>query len=352
MPPIYTPPGGWCISPGGFSTGVNAALLWASPTFRNYLGGVLAQVVAPLGIPASAVQAALTQTLAANLPYLQNGAYELAEQLTALWQPGAYVMTAEAGAIEALYNVSVALRRVVIPELAAVAQSNLETTATNLQDNLNAVTGDLRATIAATTTETASEALQAAQAAQAAAEAFAAEGLGTEANARLIGDITVTRNSLARVQELEGYVTVGLCDLQGQVQQGLSTLSRELQATQLQTAQEISQTRAQALQDSIDAANQAEGNVFAVLAPELQAVQAAIPPIVKTLEDCATPYCTEKNQLGKEARDIAGLLTAGGLFAFLAYIIAEPTSAGTAVGDAVNALASTVEGLAESLVKV
>ena len=386
MPPIFTPPGGWCLSPQGLSNGIASTALVFSPTLRNYLGGVLVELLAPQGITATQVQSALNTALSSNSFLNLVGPIEMAEQLTAMWQPTAYAVNAQASAIEALFNVAVSLRRVILPEEAGTAESNLIVAFDTLVNDLETLTTTLRQQIGASTAGSASQALQDAANALAAANTFTAEAVGTESFYRISGDLQVTAAAKADSQAVLDYATSAVNDLAATLTQVADGLAADLQQQAAITTQEITAVSQQAATDAQQAATQAlageaaatsaalaplwAGTAASVnqaipdLAAENPALAATLTPMdlavplnpqtalseltkgVKTLAttttECSTPYCTEKNKMGRTLHGLSTLIGLGAIVGFITAMVADPSGLAVATDAVANALVDEV----------
>lgn len=322
--------------------GVNAAMLWWSATFRNFLGGVLNSVLAPLGVPTAEIQNALTATLAANLPWIQQGTYEAVEALTALWQPTAYAVTAEAAAIEALYNVAVSLRTRIVPGYAAgvgaQATAQVAQEAAARVAAVQAATAQAQQAVAQAAAALATEIADVtarAQADAAAAQAGATAGVTAQVQA-------ATATARADDQAVLSYVNTVATDLATYTDQRVATLTDDLNQASVRTATEINDTRTQLTRYADTTAGIAAAAVGAGIVTELQTqVLPVLSKVATEVDTCVTPYCDGQKSVGPTLNTLATALTMGALLGFLAECVADP---GAAAAEINTVLAPVADG--------
>ena len=389
--PLYTPPGGWCISPGGNAAGIAPWMLdTGSARFTAVLGGILATLLGPKGVSAGQVQSAMTQTIAANRPYMDTERAEIVELFTAVFTPQSYVITAT---VHATTAVGQAVGRVVHTHIpAAVDYSTAYTGAVNAatvawaQGQYQDVYANLEGLAAADL----ATARNYTGAVNAATVAWAQQGFNAT-YADLEGYIhSVTALQAERDAGIVTWTQHGFDTVYADMETLNRQLATELQQTQTWAQTQIDQTRAQAAtdaqiayQDSIQYADQTtQGALQPVWAGTAaganaarQGIQQLSPTTTATLQEiptstpltpalalaglaaavktltrvattCSEPNCAQKNTLGRGLKAVDTLLAEGALLAFVAAAIADPTPTAS---DSWDVLGSIIDGVATAV---
>lgn len=395
MPPIYVPPGGWCLTPQTNPFGIGAlALLQPHAPLYTFLAYTLATLLGSQGVTEAKAIAALEGQRNVMYPTLSSGALELVELWTALWGPGTYVMDATLTATLATLGLAARIRSDYLPAAEAfnlgVTQDYFNQAIAHADQNLNTAL----ATSAAESQAVASYAQSLAQAEQAfaadlyrAATAYA-DQVATDAATQ------VSQQANARITVAEQYTTSAVQEAIAYTTAQANQLRAELVTVEGWAATSIDQTRADALTE----ARQAEANAItytnatteAALAPvwagtaasvnttteqlatqhpteaktlnlvttavpatpalALAGLAASVKTLAKTATDCALPYCTEKNKLGKQSHTLGSLLTGGLLAAFVVEMIDHPDTAAHDVATVAHDLAAPVYDAVHALV--
>lgn len=350
MGALYTPPGGWCLTPGGNAYGLTSMVLtYGAQPLSVWLGGILYTLLQDKGVTANRVGEAIQRSTYANDAAHNFSPTEFAELVTALWRSNALLIENLANGMTMAANAGLRVVNTRLPLLQAQAAFEAAT-------------------------------------AQANANNYTSIAVAGEAFTRAAGDIATLQSAEAytttKVNALENYTNQGL-ESEGGYTRGISTqlltyietttsdLATELKQTQTWVTTQITQTRDQAAQQAANAANQAVTATNVAVSQTLQpkwagtatsvnqatkmlvaehpterqnltiiptvtppttqlallGMLAAINTLTKVATDCALPECTAKNRIGKNANTLASLIGDGLLLAWLAYCIEDPTAA-------------------------